>query len=115
MGGFLPDAGLEYSAATAVCHVVRDGVFLTLRCAECGGGEAHRSETGRPESEWTAEDLLHHVGPSGEVLREHPARVRNRVTSTGVQAGDHTRGTGPQERAGQDPQRQHQWTTRAQT
>src|SRR4029077_2713031 len=102
MGGFVPRAGLGDGAATAVCHVVRDGVFLSVGRVERGGGEAERHQASRFEPEWITQDVLHHDGPRGEILREYPARVRDRVTSPGAQESHDTRRTGTEriERAG---------------
>src|SRR6266403_561706 len=74
MDGFLPAAGLEYSAATPVCDVVRYGFLLPVGRLERRRGEAGRSEAGRSEPEWIAQDLLRHVNTSGE---PEPRQERN--------------------------------------
>jgi len=69
-------------------------------------GEADRSEAGGPEPEWIAEDVLHHVARVVKYYENIRLVYEIEFASAGVQAGNHTRRTGPQgERAGQNPQR----------
>src|SRR5215469_11000788 len=115
MGGFPVRARLGYSAAAEVCYVVRHGIFLLVGRVERGRSEAERVEAGRSEPEWPAQNLLHHHGPGGEVLREYSAGVRNRIESARVQESHSTRRTQARKRAGEESQEQYQWRPRAQT